>query len=197
MSIGWLTGAFLVGRLVPRLGYRIPILFGLLALTSSSGALLTLRVDSPPACVLTPMAGAGLGLGFAFTATLVAVQNAVGRHRLGQATSSVALFRSIGGVFGVSVAGCVQLAALRSSGAAPEAASPADLAGSLAAAFAASFVFAAGALLAGLLVPAGRTLASEEARADQAAEEAALAAGEEAPGAGEEVRGWPEGPATR
>jgi EmrB/QacA subfamily drug resistance transporter len=188
MSLGWLTGAWLVGRLVPRTGYRVPILAGLVAIAVGSGVFPNLSADSPELLVHGPMAAVGLGLGLALTATLVAVQNSVGRHRLGQATSSVAFFRSIGGVFGVSVAGCVQIAALRAAGASPGTASADALATSLVAAFAAAFVFAAGALAAGLLVPGGRTLASEEARADQAAGEAAEPTGG--------VRGWPEGPSS-
>jgi EmrB/QacA subfamily drug resistance transporter len=176
MSLGWLTGAFLVGRLVPRLGYRVPVLLGVVLLAASSAFLVSLEPDSPLPRIYLPMAGSGLGLGFAFTATIVGVQNSVGRARLGQATSSVHLFRSVGGVFGVSLAGFVQVASLKAADVPVETAAGPELARSLTLAFGAALVFAVGAVIAALFVPGGRP------------------AGEETPEPEvDEVRGWPEG----
>ena len=57
----------------------------------------------------------GLGLGFLSTPYLLAVQNAVPRHRRGVATSSVQFFRTIGGSIAVAALGTVLNAHLSGS----------------------------------------------------------------------------------
>ena len=73
-----------------------------------------LRADGH-ACARTPpywrlaifMALIGLGLGMTMQNLVLAVQNTVGTHELGAASSVVAFFRSLGGAVGVSALGAV------------------------------------------------------------------------------------------
>jgi len=141
MSLGWLAGAFLVGRAPARLGVRALSVVGLLAIGGAAIALARLDAGSSLLAVRVPMAFAGLGFGLAFTATLVGVQNSVDRARLGQATSSVHFFRSVGGVFGVSIAGALQIAGGES----------------LSSVFLATVFFALAALASGLFLPGVRS----------------------------------------
>jgi len=137
MSLGWLVGAFIVGRTLARHGARALTILGLVALATAAGALAALDSGSSLLAVRVPMALAGLGFGFAFTATLVGVQNTVDRPRLGQATSSVHFFRSVGGVCGVAIAGTLQIA----------------YPGNLGPVFLLTLIFALAALAAGFFLP--------------------------------------------
>jgi hypothetical protein len=81
----------------------------------------------------------------------VAVQNSVGRRRIGVATASVQFFRTVGAMAGVSVMGAIVTARL--GGIRTGQVSPAALAGALHPVFVLAIGLAAVALAAVLFVP--------------------------------------------
>jgi MFS family permease len=107
MSIGWPIASTTSGWLLAKRGYRPFILAG--AVLAAAGCFLLVGADpeSGRGPVMLAMFVLGLGLGFLSTPYLLAVQNAVPRHRRGVATSSVQFFRSIGGSIAVAALGAV------------------------------------------------------------------------------------------
>jgi DHA2 family methylenomycin A resistance protein-like MFS transporter len=107
-----LTAAFvlagpLVGRLIERVGHRVPMAAGcgLLAL----GALLLLRVGATSGygAVWWPFVIIGLGYGLLSTPMAAVVLGAVPRERAGMASSTNLTARLAGGLFGVAVLGAL------------------------------------------------------------------------------------------
>ncbi len=106
------TGAFLAGRVMLATGRHRPLqLAGTAALPV---ALLALAFTSPREALLTAllMIVLGVALGITLPSSLVAVQNAVPREKLGVATAGTAFFRSMGGAIGVAVLSAVLFAAM-------------------------------------------------------------------------------------
>jgi MFS family permease len=120
MAVGWPIASAISGRLLPRLGFRPLVRFGLLVAALASLALAL--VLHPGGSLGAPRLVAGLygvGLGFANTALLIAVQASVPWDRRGVATASTLFFRTIGGTVAVGVLGGVLAATLASAGVAP------------------------------------------------------------------------------
>jgi EmrB/QacA subfamily drug resistance transporter len=107
MSIGWPIASTTSGWLLAKRGYRPFVILG--ATLGTVGCLMLAAAD--PASGRLPVMAAmfilGLGLGFLSTPYLLAVQNAVPRHRRGVATSSVQFFRTIGGSIAVAALGAL------------------------------------------------------------------------------------------
>jgi len=118
ISVGWPIASTLSGRLLPRIGYRLPICGGL---GVASGAALMLAILLRPGIALwVPMLLTfvyGMGLGFANTPLIIAVQSSVPWERRGIATASTMFSRTIGGTLSVGILGGVLAAALAGSGA--------------------------------------------------------------------------------
>lgn len=107
MSIGWPIASTASGWFLAKRGYRPFLLAG--GFLGTLGCLL-LAGTEPSAGkgpVMLAMFFLGLGLGFLSTPYLLAVQNAVPRHRRGVATSSVQFFRTIGGSVAVAALGAL------------------------------------------------------------------------------------------
>lgn len=107
VSLGWLPGSVLAGRLILRWGYRPTAVLGMALLVAGTALLTLLRPDSPLLQAAVTMALAGLGFGLSNTPLILSVQNAVPWHLRGVATSSTQLTRVIGGVLGLSAAGAL------------------------------------------------------------------------------------------
>ena len=110
-----LTAAFvlagpLVGRLIERIGHRVPMAAGCLLL--AAGTLLLVRVDAGSGYgpVWWPFVIIGLGYGMLSTPMAAAVLGAVPRERAGMASSTNLSARLVGGVFGVAVLGALMSA---------------------------------------------------------------------------------------
>jgi len=58
------------------------------------------------------LVGVGLGVGLAMPNLTIAIQNAVERHELGVATSTLGFFRSLGGAIGVALSGAIMTSRL-------------------------------------------------------------------------------------
>jgi predicted MFS family arabinose efflux permease len=108
VSLGWTTGSLLGGQLINRLGYRLVSVAGMILL--ALGFLLFVAGGKVGIIsVLTSGTAVGVGMGLVNLTTLVAAQTAVTTDRIGVATSTVMLFRTFGGAFGVSLMGTVLL----------------------------------------------------------------------------------------
>ncbi|HSE60884.1 MAG TPA: MFS transporter, partial [Candidatus Saccharimonadales bacterium] len=106
MVIGLTVGSIAVGQIVNKTGkYKVFIVAGLLIATIGVFTLTGLNTSSSHWDLNWRMALAGLGLGMAMPIFSLAVQNALPQKDLGAATSSIQLFRSIGGTVGLAIMG--------------------------------------------------------------------------------------------
>ncbi|MBX3218397.1 MAG: MFS transporter [Labilithrix sp.] len=122
MAIGWPIASAISGRLIPRLGFRPLVRFGVLVVgLATVGLALAITRGATSAELRTASAAFGIGMGFANTAQVIAVQTSVSFNQRGVATASTMFFRSIGGTIGVGVMGVVLARALMASPAAREA----------------------------------------------------------------------------
>src|SRR5471030_3161434 len=114
-----LMGALLVssivsGRIISRIGrYRMFPIFG--TLLSFIGMLMlgNLKLSTTLPQLYLYIGVLGFGLGMVMQVLVLAVQNSVSMKQLGVATSSVTLFRSIGGSIGVAMFGAIFTHVLR------------------------------------------------------------------------------------
>jgi EmrB/QacA subfamily drug resistance transporter len=113
ISIGWVLGAFLCGRLLNGQGFRRPTVFGTLMIVVAYGAFYLASAIRGLWPVFVSCGALGVGMGFVATSTLLAIQTSAPRHMLGAATSGSQLFRTVGGTLGVSVFGGLQLGFFR------------------------------------------------------------------------------------
>ena len=107
-----LTAAFvlagpLVGRLIERVGHRVPMTAGCALLALGSLLLLGVGASSGYGAVGWPFVIIGLGYGLLSTPMAAAVLGAVPRERAGMASSTNLTARVTGGVFGVAVLGAL------------------------------------------------------------------------------------------
>ncbi len=106
MVIGWPIASALGGRLLPVVGFRPLIWFGLSLSSAASIALFLVGgLDASLGEVRMLTAAFGAGLGFANTALLIAVQTSVDWKQRGVATASTLFFRTIGGALAIGATG--------------------------------------------------------------------------------------------
>ncbi len=123
MMIPMVLGAAVSGPIVARLGYRIPLVIGLV-LASVGTYLLTQVPTLPPlfrfdyGIVPLGLAGAlvpvGWGVGMTFAPTQLAIQYSVAKDDLGAGTSLVWFLSNLGGAIVGSLLGAYQLGVFRS-----------------------------------------------------------------------------------
>jgi EmrB/QacA subfamily drug resistance transporter len=106
MLVTWPLASFVTGRLLPRLGFRLPIVIGsFLVGAAAIGLAMTVR-EATSARALHFMTGAlGLGMGMSVSSSLIAVQTSVRWERRGSATASSIFFRTMGGALAVAAFG--------------------------------------------------------------------------------------------
>jgi EmrB/QacA subfamily drug resistance transporter len=106
MLVTWPLASVVTGRLLPRVGFRLPIVLGsFLVAGAAIGLAMTVR-EATSARALHFMTGAlGLGLGMAVSSSLIAVQTSVRWERRGTATASSIFFRAMGGALAVATFG--------------------------------------------------------------------------------------------
>jgi predicted MFS family arabinose efflux permease len=110
--LGWVTFSVISARLLLRIGYRWPVLSGMVCLAVAFLLMSHMGLGTSRAVTARNMLLAGMGMGLIMVPLLLAVQNAVPRPDLGAATSATTFFRSIGGAVGVAVMGAVLSAEL-------------------------------------------------------------------------------------
>jgi len=109
MMLGMITGSFLSGQYLSRVGghYRIQGLVGCAIMAMGAFLLSGMNTSTPESGAIIFIVVSGFGLGITMPVYTIAVQNAVPYSVMGIATSTTAFFRSIGGVLGMSVVGSV------------------------------------------------------------------------------------------
>jgi EmrB/QacA subfamily drug resistance transporter len=107
LMVGLMLTLMISGVLVRRTGYKIWLLigppltaFGLIMLSS-------LNSDSSQEEAILYLIIAGAGMGAVFSNYILAAQNVASKDEIGVVTSSMSLFRSIGGTIGVTVFGAI------------------------------------------------------------------------------------------
>jgi hypothetical protein len=106
MTLSMVVASIFGGRLVTKTGkYKKLAILGLLIMGSGLFSMALMDVNSTNTIAVINMIIVGIGLGIAFPIFTLTVQNAVEHKFLGVATSSVQLFRQIGGTIGVAIMG--------------------------------------------------------------------------------------------
>ncbi|MCS7462711.1 MFS transporter [Paenibacillus doosanensis] len=105
MSITWMIGSFICGRLMMKAGVRMATFLGMILLVLSMLWLLFLGQASSTLHFYAVTALLGIGFGVAFTICTVTVQSAVGWELRGAATASNMFFRTLGQTVGVALFG--------------------------------------------------------------------------------------------
>ncbi|MGH7828401.1 MAG: MDR family MFS transporter [Candidatus Binatia bacterium] len=113
LSLGWTAGSLLAGRFINRRGFRFTSTSGMVLLAVGFGLFVIPAKPVGIVTVLTSGIAIGIGMGLANLTTLVAAQTAVRPQRIGVATSTIMLFRTFGGAFGVSLLGTVLLSQMQ------------------------------------------------------------------------------------
>src|SRR5262249_57735903 len=93
--------------LLVKVGYRWPVLAGMLCLVAAFLLMSRMGLDTTRWETWRTMLLAGMGMGLVMVPLLIAVQNSVPKRDLGAATSATTFFRSIGGAVGVALMGAV------------------------------------------------------------------------------------------
>jgi predicted MFS family arabinose efflux permease/DNA-binding MarR family transcriptional regulator len=108
MVLGLLLTSVASGQLISRWGrYKVFPIIGTALIVIALSLLSTLSEHTSPLVMNSYFFLLGLGLGLVLQVLIIAVQNSVAYADLGAATSGNTFFRSIGGAFGVSIAGSV------------------------------------------------------------------------------------------
>jgi len=100
-----MVGAIASGAALKRTGYRPWLVVGPLISAGGLYLLSTLHRGSPWEHTVAYLLVTGLGLGFTMSNYIVAGQNVVDRKDMGAASSTMTLFRAMGGTIGVTVLG--------------------------------------------------------------------------------------------
>lgn len=105
---GTLFTSILSGQIASRTGrYKIFPIIGTTMVTFALFLISRMTAETTNLEIALLMLLLGLGLGFVMQMLIVAVQNAVGYHDLGVATSNAILFRFVGGSLGTALLGAV------------------------------------------------------------------------------------------
>jgi EmrB/QacA subfamily drug resistance transporter len=101
------VGSVVSGKFMMRTGYKVWIVAG--PIIAAAGLLLLTRLGTTSSSLeaVSYLLVIGLGLGFTMATYVVAVQNAIDRRDVGVATSTLTLFRSLGGTVGVTILGAL------------------------------------------------------------------------------------------
>ena len=107
LLIGWPISATLTSSLLPRIGFRRPLIAGSLTIVVVMSAL-RWWMSHPDAMPLWPiMLLMGMGFGLCTVSMIIAVQTSVSYHQRGLATAFNMFSRSMGGALGVGLAGLI------------------------------------------------------------------------------------------
>ncbi|MBS4214705.1 MDR family MFS transporter [Neobacillus rhizophilus] len=108
MILSMVFANVICGQLMSKTGkYKIFVIIGLLIMGSGMLLLSFLNIYSTTLRIVVNIIMIGFGLGLSTPVVLLSVQNAVPQRILGVATSSVQLFRQLGGTVGVAVMGTI------------------------------------------------------------------------------------------
>ena len=109
ISFGWVSGTTICGKLLNKVGFRTISISGGFAMVLGLVLMSQIDLQTPWWQLFINNFVVGLGMGFIATSSLIAVQTSVTQSTIGSATSTVQLFRSVGGTMGLSVLGGLQI----------------------------------------------------------------------------------------
>jgi EmrB/QacA subfamily drug resistance transporter len=115
LLLGWSLSGWAGPRVLLLFGFRPTALLGTGLVLAGSLPLLVMNAATPGLLVLASMLLLGVGFGPSMTAFVVAVQEAVSWELRGVATSSMQLFRSLGGTVVVALLGALLNSGLRTA----------------------------------------------------------------------------------
>ncbi len=107
LMLGVMVTVLASGFLIKRTGYKVWLLLGPPLAAGGLYLLSTLHSGSSQMDAVIYLVITGMGLGAVMSNFIVAAQNVMPRREMGVVTSSMSLFRSIGGTIGVTVLGAV------------------------------------------------------------------------------------------
>ncbi len=109
LSVGWTVGSLTSGRVTPVWGYRRVCATGMTLMVSGYIPFMVLEEAGGMTVMLIATFASGTGMGMTNVTALVAAQSAVPFQNLGVATSTLMLFRTIGGALIISIMGSILL----------------------------------------------------------------------------------------
>ncbi|MDE0035527.1 MAG: MDR family MFS transporter [Deltaproteobacteria bacterium] len=109
LSVGWTVGSLTSGRVTPVWGYRRVCATGMTLMVSGYIPFMLLEEAGGMTVMLVATFASGTGMGMTNVTALVAAQSAVPFQNLGVATSTLMLFRTIGGALIISIMGSILL----------------------------------------------------------------------------------------
>ena len=108
MMLGFITSSIIGGQLLSRTGrYKVMALIGFIVASVGMFLLSRMTIATTSGEVVRNMIITGLGIGVLMSLFTIIVQNAFSRNLLGQVTSSITFFRSLGSSIGVAVLGAI------------------------------------------------------------------------------------------
>ena len=107
MSLAWMLGAIVGGRLMLRIGPRLTAFFGMFFILTGCLALGGIDIHTPSWILPIVMLVIGFGFGFVMTVCTVIVQSSVQWNLRGTATASNTFLRTLGQTVGVTVFGAL------------------------------------------------------------------------------------------
>ncbi len=107
LMVGVMITMLASGFLLKRTGYKIWLIIGPPISAFGLFMLSTLHAGSPQSDAIIYLIVTGMGLGAVMSNYIVAAQNVVSKKEMGVTTSSMTLFRAIGGTIGVTVLGAI------------------------------------------------------------------------------------------
>ncbi|MFG6496916.1 MDR family MFS transporter [Fictibacillus sp. UD] len=108
LTLAMVAGSTISGQIVTKTGkYKKLAMLGLFIMVSGMTSMHFMDTETTNTTAILNMILVGSGLGIAFPIFTLTVQNAIEHKYLGVATSSVQLFRQLGGTIGVSIMGSV------------------------------------------------------------------------------------------
>ncbi|MFC0189204.1 MDR family MFS transporter [Fictibacillus aquaticus] len=114
MTLSMVAGSAISGQLITKTGkYKKLALFGLLVMITGMISMFFMDTGTTNTTAVLNMILVGAGLGISFPIFTLTVQNAVAHRLLGTATSSVQLFRQLGGTIGVAIMGSIMNARMK------------------------------------------------------------------------------------
>ncbi|ANC76575.1 MFS transporter [Fictibacillus phosphorivorans] len=108
LTLAMVAGSTISGQIITKTGkYKKLAMLGLFIMVSGMTSMHFMDTQTTNTTAILNMILVGSGLGIAFPIFTLTVQNAIEHKYLGVATSSVQLFRQLGGTIGVSIMGSV------------------------------------------------------------------------------------------
>lgn len=105
MSIGWLIGSIISGRIIPRIGSRVTAIIGTIALIIGAAGLVSTQKDTPMGLLFVYTFIYGVGFGYISTLFQIIAQSSVGYQVRGASTALNSFIRTFGQTVGVAVFG--------------------------------------------------------------------------------------------